>query len=764
MTSPAASTYTVAVRAMCEFTAKQGDLDLRFTPSPTAQEGIQGHAVVAARRDGNYKAEVTLEGDFGPLHVRGRADGYDPDQNLIEEVKTYRGRFDSIPENHRHLHWAQLRVYGHLMCRQLGMDSVNLALVYFDIGSQQETALRETRSASDLAAHFEEHCGRFLAWAELELAHRAARDAALDALRFPHADFRPGQRQLAEAIFRANAGKRSLLAQAPTGIGKTVGTLFPVLKAAPREGLDKIVFLAAKTPGRQLALDAAQTLKSGGSLPLRVMELTARDKACEHPDKACHGDACPLAKGFYDRLPAARAAAVAAVASNDAPLLDRATLRAIGLAHDVCPYYLGSEMVRWSDVIVGDYNYWFDGGAMLYALALANGWKTSVLADEAHNLVSRARSMYTATLERSALRAARSVAPPNLVKPLEKIGRAWLDASKAAPLPYQVLDGVSDKMLNALQNAASAITEHLATLAVPLDPALQEFYLSMLQFQRLAESFGDHSIFDLTRVDERDTVLCIRNVVPAPFLAPRFGFAHSTTLFSATLGPWHYFADLLGMPADTAWIDVDSPFHAHQLQVHVARTISTRYQHRKASLAPIAALMARQYGARPGNYLAFFSSFDYLQQAADAFERAHPDIPTWRQSRRMSEPDRAAFLERFTADGRGIGFAVLGGSFGEGVDLPGARLIGAFVATLGLPQLNPVNEQLRERMQAMFGAGYDYTYLYPGMQKVVQAAGRVIRTEQDSGTVWLIDDRFARPDVLALLPQWWDVDVSEGRG
>jgi DNA excision repair protein ERCC-2 len=299
---------------------------------------------------------------------------------------------------------------------------------------------------------------------------------------------------------------------------------------------------------------------------------------------------------------------------------------------------------------------------------------------------------------------------------------------------------------------------------VPLDPALQEFYFSMLQFQRLAESFGDHSILDLTRIDERDTVLCIRNVVPAPFLAPRFGFAHSTTLFSATLGPWHYFADLLGMPEDTAWIDVDSPFHAHQLQVHVARTISTRYQHRKASLAPIAGLMARQYETKPGNYLAFFSSFDYLQQAADAFDKAHPDIPTWRQSRRMSEPERAVFLERFTPDGRGIGFAVLGGSFGEGVDLPGDRLIGAFVATLGLPQVNPVNEQLRERMQAMFGAGYDYTYLYPGMQKVVQAAGRVIRTEQDRGTVWLIDDRFARPDVLALLPQWWDVDVTNDIG
>jgi Rad3-related DNA helicase len=193
----------------------------------------------------------------------------------------------------------------------------------------------------------------------------------------------------------------------------------------------------------------------------------------------------------------------------------------------------------------------------------------------------------------------------------------------------------------------------------------------------------------------------------------------------------------------------------------VARGISTRYQHRQASLAPIADLMAEQYARMPGNYLAFFSSFDYLEKVADTLARRHPEIPAWRQSRRMSEGERTAFLERFTLEGKGIGFAVLGGAFGEGIDLPGARLIGAFVATLGLPQVNPVNEQLRERLQAMFGAGYDYAYLYPGLQKVVQAAGRVIRTEQDRGTVWLIDDRFARPDVLELLPRWWHVEARD---
>ncbi|MFC3457292.1 ATP-dependent DNA helicase [Massilia haematophila] len=753
MSEPADSStrYTVAVRALCEFTAKQGDLDLRFTPSPTAQEGIAGHAVVTARRGDGYRTEVSLSGDHGALHVRGRADGYDARENLLEEIKTYRGQLASMPDNHRHLHWAQLRVYGHLLCAELGLEQVNLALVYYEIGSGHETVLRETRSAPELRALFEEQCGRFIAWAEQELRHREARDAALAALPFPHAAFRPGQRQLAETVFKANSAGRCLLAQAPTGIGKTVGSLFPVLKAAPNQRIDKIFFLAAKTPGRQLALDAAATIRGASpSLPLRVLELAARDKACEHPDKACQGTSCPLAKGFYDRLPAARAAAL------DVPVLDRAALRAVGLAHDVCPYYLGSEMARWSDVVVGDYNYYFDGGAMLYALAQANGWRASVLVDEAHNMVARARAMYSSRIDRAALRLARAAAPAPVKKTLTKLARAWGEIDAHAPHPYQVLPAPPEKFLSALQGATSAINDHLAEQAVPLDPALQEFLFDALAFGRLAESFGEHSLCDVARQDQgKDTTLSIRNVVPAPFLKSRFDDAHSVTLFSATLSPWHYFADLLGLPPDTGWVDVESPFTAGQLQVTIAADISTRYQHRAASLAPIARLMADQYARQPGNYLAFFSSFDYLAQAADLFARQHPEVPVWRQERRMSERERAAFLDRFEPNGRGIGFAVLGGAFGEGVDLPGARLIGAFVATLGLPQLNPVNEQLRARMQAMFGAGYDYTYLYPGLQKVVQAAGRVIRTEQDQGVVYLIDDRFDTPDVRALLPRWW---------
>jgi DNA excision repair protein ERCC-2 len=747
--------YTVAVRHLCEFTAKAGDLDLRFTPSPTALEGIAGHAAVAAARAAGYERELALEGRYEDLLVRGRADGFDAARNRLEEIKTHRGDLArQQPANHRALHWAQAKVYGSLLCEARDLERLTLALVYFDVGSAKETVLEQELDRATLRAFFDDQCARFLAWARQELAHRADRDERLAALAFPHAGFRPGQRALAEAAYRAAAQGRCLLAQAPTGIGKTVGTLYPVLKACPGQKIDKVYFLAAKTPGRQLALDALQVI-GGDRPPVRVLELTARDKACEHPDKACHGDSCPLARGFYDRLPAARAAALADVT------MDRATLRETALAHAVCPYYLAQELARWADVVVGDYNYVFDTGAMLHAFAQEGGWRVALLVDEAHNLVERGRQMYSAELDPVAMRAARAEASAPVRRALDRLRRAWTDLQPPSGGDYAVLDEIPGAWLAALQKVSAALSDHLNEAPHEPPGPVQQFHFDVLALLRLAEAFGDHSVIDVTVRPGRggpDLVPCIRNLIPAPFLAPRFEAVHAAVLFSATLGPSAFYRDTLGLPSDAVWIDVESPFDAGQLAVRLVRSISTRWADRDRSLQPIADLIARRYAAEPGNWLAFFSSFDYLRRVAALVRERHPGLPVIEQAPSMPEADRRAFLDRFVPGGRTLGFAVLGGSFGEGIDLPGDRLVGAFIATLGLPQVNPVNEEMRRRMARAFGAGYDYTYLYPGLRKVVQAAGRVIRTREDRGTVVLIDDRFGRPEVRALLPSWWRVE------
>ncbi|TDG09609.1 ATP-dependent DNA helicase [Paraburkholderia guartelaensis] len=761
--------YTVAVRTLCEFTAKRGDLDLRFTPSPDASDGRAGHTAIAARRPPGYETEIALSGRFESLTVRGRADGYDPARRRLEEFKTYRGDLDAMRENQRALHWAQLRVYGALLCDKLGLDALELALVYYDIGSGRETALVEHASASELRAAFETQCRRFVAWAEQESAHRAARDAALATLRLPHPQFRHGQRDLAEAVWRAATQGRCLLAQAPTGIGKTIGTLFPQLKACPRAAIDKVVFLSAKSSGRQLALDALATLTSTqdeasadaqrAKVPVRVLELVAREKSCEHPEAACHGESCPLARGFYDRLPAARAAALERVR------LDRAALREVASEHAVCPYYLGQELARWCDVIVGDYNYWFDASAMLFMLAAHNQWRASVLVDEAHNLPERARAMYSAELVQTRIDTVRRVASAPLKRALARLQKHWNAQNAVLPGAWRASDTLPEGLVAALGDVIGAIGDQLAEPALVRDPELERFYFDALHFTRIAERFDTHSLFDVTPLAHQNarrprSTIAIRNIVPADALRPRIATAHSITLFSATLSPTHYYSDMLGLPANTVNIDIDTPFRAEQLDVHIARHISTRYKDRERSLEALVERVAAQFAERPGNYLCFFSSYDYLQQAADAFAARHPEVDVWLQSRTMDEAGQQAFVARFVEGGCGIGFAVLGGAFGEGIDLPGTRLIGTFIATLGMPQVNAVNETMRARMDTLYGDGFDYTYLIPGLRKVVQAAGRVIRTEHDRGVVHLLDDRFAQPGVRALLPTWWRIAAS----
>ncbi|KND59741.1 DinG family ATP-dependent helicase [Candidatus Burkholderia verschuerenii] len=415
-----------------------------------------------------------------------------------------------------------------------------------------------------------------------------------------------------------------------------------------------------------------------------------------------------------------------------------------------------------------DYNYYFDTSAMLFALAEANRWRVSVLVDEAHNLVDRARGMYSATLERAPFDAMRRIAPPFIKRALTRIARAWSDAvrdQEAQGIEYAAHADVPDALLKALSYAVGLMTETLGEQPDAFTPEILRFYFDAAHFMRIAERFGSHSIFDITLPNARGrhAQLCLRNVIPAPHLAPRFARAHSVALFSATLTPAHFYADTLGLPQTSVRIDVESPFVAEQLDVRAIADVSTRYRDRAQSVERIADMIAAQYARAPGNYLSFFSSFDYLAQVADALTSRHPSIPVWLQARTMSESEQHAFLARFEPDGRGIGFAVLGGAFGEAIDLPGTRLVGAFVATLGLPQFNPVNEQMKTRLHDAFGEGYAYAYLFPGLQKVVQAAGRVIRGPDDRGVVYLIDDRYTRGEVRRLLPAWWRVKVLRER-
>jgi DNA excision repair protein ERCC-2 len=749
----AAWSYTVSVRALCEFTAKQGDLDRRFTPAATALEGLQGQQAVARGRGADYETEVSLDGLYGPLRVRGRADGYDPRRSCLEEIKTLRGHPDEMPANRRRLHWAQLQTYGALFCAQRGLAQVHLGLVYFDIATQSEVVLRQLYGADELQALFEARCSAFLAWAQQEALHRSARDAALPQLALPQPAFRPGQRALAEAVYRAAVSSRCLVAQAPTGIGKTLGTLFPLLRAMPGQGIDKIAFLTCKGTGRVTALDALASLRRATpGQALRVLAIVPKRQGCEHPDLACHPESCPLARGFYDRLPAARQEAV------DLGWLDAESQRRIALAHGICPYYLGQELLRWADVLVGDVHHLFDTHGQLWGLMQALDWRLAVLVDEAHNLIERTRAMYSAELALASLQAAEPLAPAAVAPALQALLQAACDLLPTPPQPHAVLASVPDAFTQALQAASAALGDHFHRQPLAQGNLLA-LHFQLLRLLRLVDALDGHALFDITQDPGTpgSAVLGVRNVAPAGFLRARWQALHSATLFSATLAPPEHAMRLLGLPAPTGWIEVPPAFPPDHLVVQVADGLSTRLPDRDRSLQRLVGLLAQQFDRQPGNYLAFFSSFDYLDKAAAALVQQRPDIAQWRQDRQMGNAARDAFLARFQPHGSGIAFAVLGGVFAEGVDLPGSLLIGAFVATLGLPPVSPLQTAMQQRLAALFGDTAGDADLVPAMQKVVQAAGRVLRTPQDRGWLWLMDERYRRPEVRALLPAWWAI-------
>lgn len=749
----------VSVKTLAEFAAKSGSLDRRFTPSPTAQEGIAGHQEVVLRRPPHYQKEMSLTIQYEGLLIRGRADGYDSEAHCLEEIKTFYGDFEKLPDNHRQLHWAQARLYGWMYCRQYQRNDITLALIYFDLHNQREYRVEEHFTLPELVAYGEDLAEVYWQWQQQINARQQQLSQWIDELAFPYGSFRSAQRQMAESVYKAAATGRVLLAEAPTGTGKTLASIFPAIKAFNKTPVDKIFYLTAKTTGKQLALENLQLIASDGiDTPLRVLELTAQEKICLEPDKRCTGDSCPFARNFYDKLQQARQAAYTT------PLLTRQTLTQLAHNHEICPYYLGMEMSRWVDILVADFNYYFDTSALLHGLTRELNWHPYLLVDECHNLVERARQMYSAELDRSVLLAAKRLAPKPIKTSLERVNRLWLATIK--PLDFSetaltLLNASPEKLNLALTGFTNDYIDFLQRH--PDHPvqhtAVQEFFFAALNYLEKLELVDEDYCIDMQRPQPKQEVLTLRNLIPARPLAARLAQAHSACFFSATLRPAYFYQQMLGLPDDTVYLQVPSPFASQQLQVKVARHISTRYRDRSTAIGPLCDIIEQQVTAATGNYLAFFSSYEFLQQIERELQQrlSSANVTVITQSRRMSEQDREAFIERFTHEQNLLGLAVLGGAFSEGVDLPGDALKGAFIATLGLPQINPVTEHLRQRLQQVFQQGYHFAYLYPGIQKVVQAAGRVIRTQEDTGYLWLLDDRFAQHEVRQLLPEWWEI-------
>jgi len=770
----------VSIRELAEFCYRSGDIDHRFTPSPTGVQGTEGHQRVFNKRPASYASEYPVEYRHvcGGVHLllRGRADGYDASRTLVEEIKTCRVNPRTIPESVKQLHLAQARLYAAIICAQQGLERLEVRLTWFNIDSEEEWVSRYHYSAAELDEFLQNSLHRFTTWLALLDGLRSRRNESIARLRFPYAEFRAGQRDIAELVYKCIAQRGQLLLEAPTGIGKTAAVLFPALKAMAGDKHDKLVYLTAKSVGRRAAEQTLAHFRSAGFAG-SAMSLTARDKICLSPGKACHGDDCPYARGYYDKLPAAREAAIRS------PSLTRDDIEKLAKTFELCPYQLAQDLLPWVDIVIADLHYFYSLTPLFSQLMESGQQRWTVLVDEAHNLPSRARKMYSASLSRAALMRAKKQlakqAQASIVHSLAKVNRAMLalqkqpwredDFHSAVELP----EGLQD----VLQQLVASLGEAMADDALLLQrfPALKDFYFQVLQFLRVAENWGGDYRFEMSRAAPGNSgasktigqslQLDLNCLDPARLLAHRQQLLCSLTLFSATLSPIDWTRASLGLRHDAVCRRLSSPFSTGQMQVSVATHIDTRFRQRADSLPALAALLNHWLALESGNCIVYFPSYRYLQDCVEqlkALGLGSWGRSLWQQSPDQGEQQRHELLDWLECRRDVLAFCILGGVYGEGIDLPGERLCAVVIVGVGLPQVNRDTEQLRNYFELCYGQGFRYAYLYPGMQKVDQALGRVVRRADDSGRALLVDTRYSRVEYRQLLPPWWSYAELEG--
>jgi len=761
----------ISVRHLVEFVLRSGDLTGGFTGSSRMLDGSKIHRKIQQSQGSEYEAEVSLaiviERTDVTLKISGRADGIiklrqeaSGEQVTVDEIKSVTQDLEFIDQDYNRLHWAQAKCYAYIYAVQHGLEQISVQITYCHVDTLAVRTFTQSYRLVELAGFFDSLVTEYALWAKRLGEWEYIRDESAQSLQFPFAAFRQGQRQLSVAVFKTLSRGSTLFAQAPTGTGKTIATIFPAIKALGLGHIDKLFFLTAKTVTRELAEQAFDRLRQAG-LKCKTLTLTAKDKTCFNPGAACTPEECLYAAGYYDRVHQALHACW------HIESFTREAIEACAREHQICPFELSLDLSLWVDAVICDYNYVFDPRVYLKRFFNENNGKYCFLIDEAHNLVDRARDMFSAELtKQSFLDFKKTINSrlPAIAKSVGKINSFLLKVGKLCTETPEVGQGnyyMQQQLFTDLLPILRKFMETAEKWLVKNEKAdfrqnLLELYFKVNAFLRTAEMYDERYITYAERLG-KDVKLKLFCVNPAELLRQAVQRGHAAIFFSATLTPLDYFSEILGGAADGGKIAAPSPFSASNLGLFVAGNISTTYKSREKTYDDIVESIMAAIGARAGNYLIFLPSYRYMAAIAQRFSLKNPLIEVICQTGEMSEADRDGFLRRFAGDNQEtlVGFAVLGGIFGEGIDLTGERLVGAVVIGVGLPQVCLEREIIRQWFDQDNHQGFEYAYVYPGMNKVLQAAGRVIRTERDRGIVLLIDDRFMQARYKRLFPAEW---------
>ncbi|MBO9131031.1 ATP-dependent DNA helicase [Bacillus sp. 165] len=747
----------ISVRSLVEYVFRSGSIEAGFQTGSSLIEGTRAHQKIQATYGETDEKEVYVKAEIPyeqlMVVIEGRCDGLLSSEEgiTVEEIKSTRTDLDFITAESYPVHWAQAKCYAYMYAKEHDLREMHVQLTYVHVETEEQKIFTQTVSIEELECFVLEVVKGYGPYALARQRHAEKRNISIKGLPFPFDRYREGQRKLAGAVYKTISEQKTIFAKAPTGIGKTISTLFPSVKAIGEGMLERIVYLTAKTITRTTAEEAFSLMQEKG-LCMNTVTITAKDKVCFKDETRCQKEYCEFANGYYDRINEAVLDVLSTETNITRPLIE-----AYARKHTVCPFEFSLDLAYAADVIICDYNYIFDPQVALKRFFEEQKKQTVLLVDEAHNLVDRAREMFSADLQKSSfLQLKREFKGYNekLYKAANLINNYFIAVrKKCGEQKLLVMKDMEEELTEIVEMFMTEAEKEL--MAGNTSQLLLDTYFSSRSFLKITNLYDERymTYVECEKSDVRIKLFCLD---PSHLLQKTVKGYRSKVYFSATLMPLHYFQNMLGGKEEDYTLAIPSPFSKEQLEVFI-QPLSTRYHDRERTKEPIAAMLYELIKKKPGNYLAFFPSYHYLHNVYEVFTERHPDIPTIIQNIGMSEEERENFLESFQAESNEslIGFAVMGGIFSEGVDLKGDRLNGVIVVGVGLPQLCLERNIIKDYFNDIGRNGYDYSYVFPGINKVLQAGGRLIRSEYDTGTIVLIDDRFLQPKYQMLLPDEW---------
>lgn len=761
------NTQRIAVRRLVEFILRRGSIDARHTSEHTALEGAKIHRKLQKKAGENYQKEVKLAINIELNHqayiIEGRADGIfidDKKRTVIDEIKTSEPAFSDLLEEQIDMYWYQVMCYGHIYCQQQDLESITLQLIYYQTTTDDITRQEKEFSKEELEEFFDDLTKKYEQWLIFKANWRKIRNQSLQNLSFPYGDYRAGQRELAVAVYKTILSDKKLFVEAPTGTGKTISTLFPTLKAIGEEQAERVFYLTAKTITRQVAEDAVEAMKQK-DMKLKSVTLTAKDKICFLSERNCTPEACPFANGYYDRLNEGLWDLL-----NNEHQFTREVIEFYARKHTLCPFELSLDVSLWCDLVICDYNYLFDPVVYLrrFFEDQTEVKENIFLVDEVHNLVNRSREMYSAELSKNKLSALKQT----LDKKQTKLVRALSKIEKEFDKIKQICEeegkeflhqhGPIDSLVKVAYSLAEKIKEWLPENQdhIELNQVLS-VYFELLNYTKISEGYDDHYC-TYVNCQNHDIIVKQFCIDPNYLLQQKLDKGKASILFSASLTPLDYYQEILGGGEDSLRYRIPSPFPKENQLLVIEKYIQTTYKERADNHEKIVDSLTNMIQQKTGNYFVFFPSYSYMDSIYELFQQKNPQVKTKIQASMMNEAEREAYLADFELDPTEtlVGFCVLGGIFSEGIDLKGSRLIGTAIVGVGLPQINHEQELIKGYYDQEKNQGFQFAYQIPGMNKVLQAAGRVIRDTDDKGVVLLLDQRFSTPPVQRLFPPHWN--------